>query len=71
MEESNKEVLELLKSINERLEFLEKEAKYNREQWEDSHSFGNYMKRWGGFYLAGLLADETLRLNGNNNFRRT
>lgn len=61
-----KEIKELLTSINRRLDLLESEAAFNRRQWKESKSFGRYAKQWGGFYLASLMADETLGLHGNN-----
>ena len=60
------EIKELLININKKLEFLEDEAKWNHKQWKENQSFSHYLKRWGGFYLANLMAYETLGLNGNN-----
>ena len=68
MEDSEKldDIMETLNSINKRLECLEEEAKWNHKQWKENQSFGHYMKRWGGFYVANLMSDEKLGLNGNN-----
>ena len=60
------EIKELLIGINKRLDFLEKEAKFNRKQWENTQSTSYKIKRWGGYYLANLMADETLGLNGTS-----
>ena len=61
-----KEIKELLIDINKKLDYLESEARWNHKQWKENQSFSHYIKRWGGFYVANLMADETLGLNGNN-----
>ena len=60
MDDELKEIKDLLVTINEKLDFLQDEAIWNKKQWKDSQSFEHYLKRWGGFYLANILADETL-----------
>ena len=60
------EIKALLEIINKRLDYLEKEAKFNHNTWEENGSCTHDLKRWGGFYLAGLLAEETLGMNGGN-----
>lgn len=46
--------------INEKLDKIIKHQEWEKEQWKKDGSFGKFIKNWGGFYLASLLADETL-----------
>lgn len=55
--------------IENKIDKIIKHQEWEKDQWSESKSFGRFAKQWGGFYIASLLADETLGLNGNNLFR--
>lgn len=61
------DVREELDKIHEKLDKIIAYQKWEKDEWEDSQSFSKWVKQWGSFYLASLLADETLRRNGSTN----
>lgn len=52
--------------LNKILEYQE----WEKKQWKEKFSLSAKAQQWGGFYIASLLADETLGLNGNNRISR-
>ncbi|MEG1008390.1 MAG: hypothetical protein RSF67_00960 [Clostridia bacterium] len=60
MEYTNENIEQEIREINEKLDKILKHQNWEKEQWEKDGSFSTFMKRWGGFYIASLLADETL-----------
>lgn len=62
MEQNSIETLNLiLEKINLLEEKIDKLSKDERKHKEHEESFSTFLKRWGGFYVASLLADETLK----------
>lgn len=57
---------ERLTQIETKLDKILEYQKWEKNEWKDSQSSGANLKRWISFYLASLVADETLGLNGTN-----
>lgn len=57
MEDKIQEIQKQLKEINEKIDKLTKQEKLH---YENNKSFESKMTQWLGFYIASLVADETL-----------
>lgn len=51
------EILDKIEELSKKIEIL---SKQENKHYEYSKSFESKMKQWGMFYIASLLADETI-----------
>lgn len=63
----DEELKNRLSVIEEKLDKVIEYQNWEKEKWDYSGSFEKSFKTWASFYLASLLADETIGRNGTSN----
>lgn len=63
---TDEEIKKELSEINRKLDSIINEHNRQTKLIKESNSFGHFAKNWAGFYIASLIADETLGLNGEH-----